>query len=67
MAPYPTGSSSVSRIASTSPCELAKRHEGRLKARFAAVRVRTADGPPQRIRDMGQQHMPGEQTWLILS
>src|SRR5450830_1780544 len=29
--------------------------KGRLKARFAAVRVRTADGPPQRIRDMGQQ------------
>src|SRR5450759_4278296 len=25
--------------------------KGRLKARFAAVRVRTADGPPQRIRD----------------
>lgn len=39
--------------------------KGRLKARFAAVRVRTADGPPQRIRDMGQQHMPGDQAWLI--
>jgi SRSO17 transposase len=39
--------------------------KGRLKARFAGVRVRTADGPPQRIRDMGQQHMPGEQAWLI--
>lgn len=31
--------------------------KGRLKARFAAVRVRTADGPPQRIKDMGQ--LPG--------
>ncbi len=26
-------------------------------ARFAAVRVRIADGPPQRIRDKGQQHL----------
>src|SRR6185436_9161229 len=32
--------------------------KGRLKARFAAIRVRTADGPPQRIRDKGQQHLP---------
>ena len=39
--------------------------KGRLKARFAAVRVRTADGPPQRIWDMGQQHMPGDEAWLI--
>src|ERR1035441_5583593 len=38
---------------------------GKLKARFAAVRVRTADGPPQRIRDMGQQHMPSDEAWLI--
>ena len=30
--------------------------KGKLKARFAAVRVRVADGPPQRIRDKGQQH-----------
>ena len=39
--------------------------KGKLKARFAAVRVRTADGPPQRIRDKGQQHLPGDQAWLI--
>ena len=39
--------------------------KGKLKARFAAVRVRIADGPPQRIRDKGQQHLPGEETWLI--
>jgi SRSO17 transposase len=39
--------------------------KGPLKARFAAVRVRVADGPPQRIGDMGQQHMPGEAAWLI--
>src|SRR6266849_7588631 len=39
--------------------------KGRLKARFAAVRVRTADGRPQRIKDMGQQHLPGDEAWLI--
>jgi SRSO17 transposase len=39
--------------------------KGRLKARFAAIRVRTADGPPQRIWDKGQQHLPGDEAWLI--
>jgi SRSO17 transposase len=39
--------------------------KGRLAARFAAVRVRVADGPTQRIGDMGNQHMPGEEVWLI--
>ena len=39
--------------------------KGKLKARFAAVRVRVADGPPQRIRDKGQQHLPGDAAWLI--
>ena len=39
--------------------------KGTLKARFAAVRVRVADGPPQRIGDKGQQHLPGEEVWLI--
>jgi hypothetical protein len=39
--------------------------KAKLKARFAAVRVRVADGPPQRIRDKGQQHLPGEEAWLI--
>jgi SRSO17 transposase len=39
--------------------------KGRLAARFAAIRVRVADGPPQRIHDMGAQHMPGEEVWLI--
>jgi hypothetical protein len=29
------------------------------------VRVRVADGPPQRIRDKGQQHLPGGEAWLI--
>lgn len=39
--------------------------KGRLAARFAAVRVRGADGPPQRIGDSGAQHMPGEEVWLV--
>jgi SRSO17 transposase len=39
--------------------------KGQLKACFAAVRVRIADGPPQRIRDKGQQHLPGDEAWLI--
>ena len=40
-------------------------HERKAQACFAAVRVRTADGPPQRIRDKGQQHLPGDEAWLI--
>lgn len=39
--------------------------KGKLSARFAAVRVRVADGPPQRIHDMGAQHLPGEEVWLV--
>ena len=51
--------------------------KGRLGARFAAMRVRVADGPPQRIRNKGAQRgtpprarggdpsMPGEEAWLV--
>lgn len=39
--------------------------KGRLSARFAARRIRIADGAPQRILDRGQQHMPGEEAWLV--
>lgn len=38
---------------------------GKLTARFAARRVRLADGPPQRIGELGQQHLPGEEVWLV--
>jgi SRSO17 transposase len=38
---------------------------GRLSARFAALRVRVADGPTQRIGQLGNQHMPGEEVWLV--
>src|SRR5437870_3528585 len=39
--------------------------KGKLRARFAALRVRIADGPPPRIRDKGAQPPPGEEAWLI--
>ena len=39
--------------------------KGKLKARFAAVRVRVADGPAQRIGNKGHQHPPGDEAWLI--
>ena len=44
---------------------LAKGNEGLLKARFAAVRVRAADGPPSASAAKGMQHMPGEEVWLV--
>ena len=39
--------------------------KGRLSARFAVMRVRIADGAPQRIGAAGAQHMPGEEAWLV--
>jgi hypothetical protein len=39
--------------------------KGPLKARFAGVGVRGADGRPQRIGDKGMQHMPGDEVWLV--
>jgi SRSO17 transposase len=39
--------------------------KGPLAASFAALRVRIADGSPQRIHDKGAQHMPGEEAWLV--
>jgi SRSO17 transposase len=39
--------------------------KGKLKARFAAVRVRVADGPPQRIRDKSRQQPTGDEAWLV--
>jgi SRSO17 transposase len=39
--------------------------KGPLKACFAAVRARVADGQPRRIGGKGMQHMPGEEVWLI--
>lgn len=39
--------------------------KGRLSARFAVARVRVADGPTQRIHDIGAQHLPGEEVWVV--
>ena len=39
--------------------------KGPLAASFAAIRIRIADGPEQRIHDKGAQHMPGEEAWLV--
>ena len=39
--------------------------KGKLKARFAALRVRVADGPTQWIKDKSKQHLPGEEVWLV--
>jgi SRSO17 transposase len=39
--------------------------KGWLKARFAAICVRVADGPRQRIRGKDQQRLPGDEAWFI--
>ena len=39
--------------------------KGRLRARFCGLRIRMADGPTQRIRTQGNQHLPGEAVWLV--
>ena len=38
--------------------------KGHVSARFAALRIRFVDGPPQRILDKGQLHLPGGEVWL---
>jgi SRSO17 transposase len=39
--------------------------KGPLKAAFAARRVRVADGPAARLHGRNNQHMPGEEVWLV--
>jgi SRSO17 transposase len=39
--------------------------KGALKAAFAARRVRVADGPAVRLHGRNNQHMPGEEVWLV--
>jgi SRSO17 transposase len=39
--------------------------KGPLKAAFAARRVRVADGPAVRLFGRNNQHMPGEEVWLV--
>jgi SRSO17 transposase len=38
---------------------------GELSARFAAARIRVADGPAQQIGGKPAQHLPGEEAWLV--
>lgn len=38
--------------------------KGPLSARLAVLRIRIADGPPRRILDKDQQHLPGEEAGL---
>ena len=46
-------------------CELAQRYEGSAQSSFCCRPLRTADRPPQRIWDKWQQHLPGDEAWLI--
>ena len=39
--------------------------KGPLKAKFAAVRVRVADGPAVRLHGHAGQHLPGDEVWLV--
>src|SRR3989442_1367072 len=57
-----TGVPIAYRVARTKP-EIALAEIDRMIS--AGVRVRIADGPPQRIWDKGQQHLPGDEAWLI--
>lgn len=39
--------------------------KGALQAAFAARRVRVADGPAIRLHGRNNQHLPGEEVWLV--
>lgn len=39
--------------------------KGALKAEFASLRVRVADGPEVRIGRRAGQHLPGDEVWLV--
>ena len=39
--------------------------KGPLQAKFAAVRVRVADGPAVRLHGQAAQHLPGDEVWLV--
>jgi SRSO17 transposase len=39
--------------------------KGPLRARFAALRVRVADGPAVRLHGRTGQHLPGDEVWLV--
>jgi SRSO17 transposase len=39
--------------------------KGPLRAKFAAMRVRVADGPAVRLQGRTGQHLPGDEIWLV--
>ena len=39
--------------------------KGPLRAKFAAMRVRVADGPKVRLQGRTGQHLPGDEVWLV--
>ncbi len=39
--------------------------KGPLRGKFAAVRVRVADGPEVRLQGRTGQHLPGDEVWLV--
>jgi SRSO17 transposase len=39
--------------------------KGPLRARFAAMRVRVADGPAVQLHGHAAQHLPGDEVWLV--
>jgi SRSO17 transposase len=39
--------------------------KGPLRAKFAAMRVRVADGPAVYLRGHANQHLPGDEVWLV--
>jgi SRSO17 transposase len=39
--------------------------KGPLRARFAATRVRVADGAAVQLRGHAAQHLPGDEAWLV--
>jgi SRSO17 transposase len=39
--------------------------KGPLRAKFAAMRVRVADGPKVRLQGRTGQHLPGDEIWLV--
>ena len=54
-------------LAKTSWRRITWRHgtKGPLRAKFAAVRVRVADGPAVRLQGRTGQHLPGDEVWLV--
>jgi SRSO17 transposase len=54
-------------LAKASWCQVSWRRgtKGPLRAKFAAVRVRVADGPAVYLRGHANQHLPGDEVWLV--